>query len=265
MREYILIILTLVFTINSKTIVAQPLSSSYVNYDVVDSITYSNKHNDYIEIITLIKTDTILNQNKLNQARAVSVWICENMTYQIDLFNYDFQLDLNQILRIRKGSCNAYAFLFKTMCDSLGVECEKISGLTKQDGYVNIVYHAWNNIVIENNKQILIDVTWMNSNDMDGYYDNSWFNVDPEYFIYSHYPFKYTLDKMINVNNKDLINALRTNKNIICGSMEMMGCQNLEKPITMEYFLALPNYIKWTKNDYKPLKPFPIKKNWYLK
>lgn len=263
MKNIILIIL--LFTIiNCK---AQPLSSktNIVNFDIVDSITYTNKTMDYVEIINFIKTDSILSKNKLNQARAVSVWICDNISYQVDLFNYDFQLNLNQILRIRKGSCNAYAFLFKTMCDSIDVECDKITGLSKQDGYINIAYHAWNNIVIENNKQVLIDVTWMNSNDNDGYYNDDWFNSDPEYFIYTHYPFKYTLDKMINVNNKDLINSLRTNKNIICGSMEMMGCQNLEKPITMEYFLALPNYIKWTKNDYKPLKPFPIKKNWYLK
>lgn len=260
----IITVLILLFTIiNCK---AQPLSSSpYVNYDIVDSITYSNKHNNYIEIITLIKTDSVLNHNQLNQARAISVWICENMTYQIDLFNYDFQLNLNQILRIHKGSCNAYAFLFKAMCDSINIECEKISGLSKGEGYMDVLGHAWNVIIIDTNKTVLIDVTWMNSDDTDGYYDNDWFDSDPNYFIYTHYPFKYSLDRFIKVSDKNIINELRTNNNIIDGSNEMSGCQNLVKPITMEYFLALPNYIKYNKSKYKGLRPFPSKKNWYLK
>lgn len=262
MKDLMLLMFSLI--IGSVNVISQPLSSPNVNYDIVDSITYSNKNMDYVEIINLIKTDSVLSKNKLNQTRAVSVWICDNITYQVDLFNYDSQLNLNQILKVRKGSCNAYAFLFKSMCDSIGVECEKITGLTKQDGYLNIGYHAWNVINI-NNQQVLIDVTWMNSNDMDGYYDDNWFNCDPEYFIYTHYPFKYTLDRFMKItDNNNIINTLRTNDNIINGSMEMMNCQNLKNPITMEYFLALPNYIKWTRSDYKPLKPFPVKKMWYL-
>ncbi len=231
-------------------------------YDDVDSTIYENKYLNYVEIIKFIKNE--YPHNQLYQSRAVSIWICENMMYQVDLFNYDSQLNIKTILKLKKGSCNAYAFLLKSMCDSLGIDCIKVDGLVKISGYVNITGHSWNVLCI-NGKNVIIDITWMNSADNSSYYNNSWFDVDPEYFIYSHYPFKYDFNSLIDDDIKLNLNTLlRTDKYIIKGSYDVSSYQCLEKPITLEYFLAIANYIKYDKDTYKPLRPYPIKKFWYI-
>ncbi|WP_308994027.1 transglutaminase domain-containing protein [Mariniflexile litorale] len=136
----------------------------------------------------------------LEKVRALFVWITDNITYDFELYESEklkeeFYISevnvINKTLERKKAICSGYSLLFKKLCDDLDIECEVVSGYSKQwlDSFVskNVSDHAWNAVKIDN-KWFLIDNTWASKNENNVERDDFWFMTNPEFFVYSHYP-----------------------------------------------------------------------------
>ena len=120
----------------------------------------------------------------IDKARAIYVWITENIGYDIKTYNKGkkritfkckSQMDcaLKQIefenklieraLRRKKAICSGYSLLFKRMCDLAKINCQVIDGYIKTKpthaGRLGVLDHAWNRIEI-NNEFYYLDLTW---------------------------------------------------------------------------------------------------------
>lgn len=99
---------------------------------------------------------------------------------------------IQSTLKDKKGICQDYAYLFKAMCESVGLEAEFVVGFGRfSPSNIGIVHkkgnHAWNAVKL-NGKWELVDVTWSTGMGMDENFGDGFFMVDPEVFIMSHYP-----------------------------------------------------------------------------
>jgi hypothetical protein len=102
------------------------------------------------------------------------------------------------VLKTRLAVCEGYANVFKKFCDELGIPCEIVHGFGRGVGTSPLAgdaptdsNHAWN-IVTINGESYLIDCTW-DSGFMDGRtakqrYTTDWLFLEPEHFLYTHYP-----------------------------------------------------------------------------
>ncbi|MDJ1481944.1 transglutaminase domain-containing protein [Cytophagaceae bacterium YF14B1] len=131
------------------------------------------------------------------RVRAIFIWIATNIEYDFDnLFAINlYEKEEDKILlplKTRKGICENYAALFCHLCTKTGIRSYRISGYTKQNGFVDYIPHSWAAALIENN-WYLFDPTWGSgyvSNDK--FYkriDNTYFYVTPSVLIKSHIPF----------------------------------------------------------------------------
>ncbi len=122
--------------------------------------------------------------------RAITLFVCQKIEYPTDAKAHQLSKDPNEIVASKEGVCYEYCIVFKAICDSLGVKCETIVGITnehysyyqqtKKLGYA----HAWN-IVYVDGLPNLIDVTWC---DESSRIDEQWYLADPTEFILTHYP-----------------------------------------------------------------------------
>ncbi len=156
--------------------------------------------------------------DQLLKARAIFSWIAHHIDYDHKIlaefrktgkrggtqFSYTSEEEKTKLIRennlqrikktliSQKGVCQDYSLLFQFMCESVGIECVYIRGFGRFSP-TNIGKthkrgnHAWNAINIDN-KWHLIDVTWSTGMGSKSDYGNGYFNVDPELFIFSHYP-----------------------------------------------------------------------------
>lgn len=134
-----------------------------------------------------------------DKAKALYEWECANIAYDLDLKIYTAEECWNQ----RKGVCQAYCELFVELASHCGLQAVLIQGDARTLSYPNgDVRHAW---VKANTEKgwILIDPTWgAGYTTVNGFifYENknmSWFNVDPELLIFTHYPDN-TSNQMLN-------------------------------------------------------------------
>ncbi|MBP5358842.1 MAG: hypothetical protein J6Y69_06625, partial [Treponema sp.] len=136
------------------------------------------------EITKTAKTDK-------EKARALFTWIKKNISYDSasvgnpDNFS-DSSLDARSAegtFRNRKGVCDGYSSLFFEFGIFVGLDVDYVTGMVKLDSSYNKMNeltdeknaHAWN-CVHTDKGDILLDCTW------------GWFDVDPAYMIFSHYP-----------------------------------------------------------------------------
>lgn len=94
---------------------------------------------------------------KYDKAVAINNWVCAAMTYDHDgaggTATAPHQDGLIAIQMGGKGVCGEYADLFKTMCQAVGVDCDKVCG------FVDSVPHAWDVVAIDG-KEYFVDPTW---------------------------------------------------------------------------------------------------------
>ncbi|HEY5744696.1 MAG TPA: transglutaminase domain-containing protein [Chryseolinea sp.] len=142
-------------------------------------------------------------QNDLEKARLAYTWIATHIRYDADAYNtgvYKDEFSAAAVLKRRTAVCEGYSTLFKELTRRMHLEVEKITGYAKGYGLKEAARfsdtnHAWNAVKINNEWQ-LIDVTWGS-----GYgfthnkkletktrFDDYWFCVSPEEFIFSHLP-----------------------------------------------------------------------------
>lgn len=129
--------------------------------------------------------------SKYEQAEAIYRWLCKNISYDTSYSIYT----ADECWDARRGVCQAYCELFYRLAEPLGLKTDIISGKSKQEnGQVSDIGHAWLFVETgEANQGILVDPTWGAGSVTNNVFersdnDMSWFHVDPEWMIFTHFP-----------------------------------------------------------------------------
>lgn len=150
------------------------------------------------EMISRMKSaQKIYSLNEAETAYFVYKWIGTNIVYDCYGLHHG-GIDYTELGTYNKGKgvCAGYAYIFETMCNSLGLEAEYVIGYSKGEGFVPGVIprqsdHAWNAVKI-NSQYYLVDITWgAGGCDGDTYKANFrdfYFCTDPQIFIRTHLP-----------------------------------------------------------------------------
>lgn len=131
---------------------------------------------------------------------AIYKWITSNISYDNELrlspklqkeFYTSEENVVKKVLQRKMALCGGFAFLFKSLCENVGVSAEVIHGFTKD--YSGKIQknkqpsHTWSAVKLNGQWQ-LIDITWAISYGSKNSADNYWFLTKPTEFILSHYP-----------------------------------------------------------------------------
>lgn len=134
----------------------------------------------------------------LEKAYAAFYWVASNITYDVKSFLEDITppYQPKEVLKTKLAVCSGYAYLFKALCDELGVTSQVLHGYSKGYGYdprqpFNLSNHSWNSVQI-NNRWYLLDATWATSrsNDRSTFtsVNQAFFLTHPKEFIKDHLP-----------------------------------------------------------------------------
>ncbi|KAL4660990.1 kyphoscoliosis peptidase-like [Arapaima gigas] len=151
---------------------------------------------------SIVKAITRRSWSDLEKLRAIWVWLCHNIEY--DLSGYlglsEKLCSAKQVIEQGRGICCGYSDICLEMCREVGIECQEVSGHGKGIGYQlgqsyrNIKSnHMWNAVQLDGH-WYLLDACWgagkvdMDSKTFVKRYDDFYFLTDPEDFIDSHYP-----------------------------------------------------------------------------
>ncbi len=186
------------------------------NYSAIDqhaiAVKYTKDYKKATQDLIAPYTD------ETSKARAIFTWIAENISYDTKMrdrfkkegkkgytkYQYRNEAEKKQkekehqdglvkkVLKRKKGVCQDYALLYRSMCEEAGLECQFVTGfgrfspnnIGKEHKGSN---HAWNAVKIDG-KWELMDVTWSTGMGADEDYGNGFFMVKPEAFIMSHRP-----------------------------------------------------------------------------
>ncbi|SRX52369.1 transglutaminase domain-containing protein [Aequorivita sp. CIP111184] len=131
---------------------------------------------------------------------AIYKWIASNISYDNELrLSAELQKEFytseenvtKKVLERKMALCGGFAFLFKSLCENVGVPTEVIHGFTKDySGKIQkskIPNHTWNAVKL-NGKWKLLDITWAISYGSNNKADDFWFLTKPADFILSHFP-----------------------------------------------------------------------------
>jgi transglutaminase-like putative cysteine protease len=160
---------------------AQPVKND-VDFVPIDNYARSVTYKSDIYRLTKELTDPYT--EPIAKTRAIFIWITDNISYDYEFVNKEKQIEgpeckpgqdcrqiriewendyLKNILKKKKGVCDAYARLFKKMCELAGIPCEIIGGYSKtklhQIGIPLSANHAWNAVLIDSGYH-LVDATW---------------------------------------------------------------------------------------------------------
>ncbi|MFP9113372.1 transglutaminase domain-containing protein [Flavobacterium sp. RHBU_3] len=190
------------------------------DFTQLDSISRKKKYNGDLPLLVSQLTESCTTQTE--KARAIFVWITDNIAYDCKAFNKhklpkrpkpkkgknyndivaQWKIDYtNRVLRKGKAVCEGYAMLFKRMCDYAGLQTDYVPGYVKnqpnQIGRMGTNDHAWNGIILDE-KYYFLDVTWAAGGctiDKKGHLDeffksfNNFYWLTPtEKFCMDHYP-----------------------------------------------------------------------------
>jgi|WetSurMetagenome_2_1015567.scaffolds.fasta_scaffold03016_6 transglutaminase/protease-like cytokinesis protein 3 len=175
------------------------LFSQEVNYEkierYIDSISIDVSYESFEN---LAKALVRPNWAEIEKAYGVYYWITSNITYDSIGFANNKWARYSDVYKIaydtyklRKGVCVGYSYLFKFMCDEIGVKAKVINGYSRTETYeagmpVENSNHAWNAIYVDN-KWGLVDATWGKILSINKRY---YFLTPPDEFILLHFPEK---------------------------------------------------------------------------
>lgn len=140
-------------------------------------------------------------RNDHEKARAIYVWLTNNVTYSDTTVtngwlgtpeNYA-QQQAENVLRNRTAVCEGFANLYKALCQEAGLQAEFVTGIVKDDGVVADVSHAWNAVQLDG-QWYLSDPTWGSgyadywTNEFVPKYQEEFFLIPAEEMILSHLP-----------------------------------------------------------------------------
>jgi len=198
MKGFLIIILGFVF---GNHIVAQ--YQDYKDYYRLSEVVKKIPTSETVSIETLSNYLKKIANTQKEQVELIYYWMCFNIDYDVKLYAQENieskEVKADIVFKRKKTVCSGYAELFKTFCDSIGIECVIINGFAKGFDYkgerLTKTNHSWNAVKI-NDKWELIDVTWGA-----GYAEVingtlvykrficlRYLFANPEDFILSHYP-----------------------------------------------------------------------------
>ncbi|XP_066472883.1 kyphoscoliosis peptidase-like isoform X2 [Tiliqua scincoides] len=138
--------------------------------------------------------------NDIEKVRAIWMWTCHNMEYDVDGFHDRAKVACipADVLQSRKSICCGYAALFAKMCSIAGIECKKLSGYAKGYSYkigngFQDTNHTWNSVYLDG-RWHLLDSTWGSGSVNDSCtqficrYNEFYFLTHPALFINDHFP-----------------------------------------------------------------------------
>jgi transglutaminase-like putative cysteine protease len=171
-----------------------------VSFDTIDQYALNVPKSAEASVESLATYLTQPAKNDLEKARAIYRWITQNISYDINAFftgNYG-DMSATGVLASRRSICYGYSGLFQKLAQAVGLEVVTINGWGKGYGYhagdqiPASTNHAWNAIKI-NDGWYLVDSTWGAGyiNDQNAFmrdFDDEYFLMPPEQFIYSHLP-----------------------------------------------------------------------------
>ena len=144
-------------------------------------------------------------ETDLEKARALYVWLAENISYDAKSINKNKYGDNSAegVLKSKKAVCAGYANLFELLGKQMGLDMLTVGGYSKNTEDEQEWYfvdeesdHAWNCIKI-NGEWKVFDATWAAGiayDDKKGrmvfkkQYTDNWFNLSPYEAIFTHYP-----------------------------------------------------------------------------
>ncbi|KAK2514445.1 Ky [Columba guinea] len=162
---------------------------------------YALKVNVTNSVEELVKALLKQARTDLEKVRAIWMWICHHIEYDVVGYRDKSQLSSKPIdvLQTRKSVCEGYAELFEHMCSIAGIQCMKLSGYSKGFGYkIGQTFtgdsdHAWNAVYLEG-RWHLLDSTWGSGSVDDSLtkftfrYNEFYFLTHPALFINNHFP-----------------------------------------------------------------------------
>lgn len=239
-----------------------PLHMCAQEYTDIDNYVLSLNLGSYMPKYEVAKAVTRTAKTKEDRARAIFIWMTDNIVYDTDYKIYDG----DAAFRLRKGVCQAYSELYADMCKSVGVNVIIASGRSKWYNYSRngrLGEHAWNLVQVDDGGYILVDVTWGAGSVNGGVFEKElkdyWFYSDPNLFVFTHLPSNesYQLLKMpvsmslferlpginpsltrMGLDGKSLLNYFKDNDNawmpFFYGSKCGLGLKIVNMPFTKE-------------------------------
>ncbi|NXW72697.1 KY peptidase, partial [Hirundo rustica] len=162
---------------------------------------YALKVNVKNSVEELVKALVKRARTDLEKVRAIWMWICHHIEYDVVGYHNKSQLSSKprDVFQMGKGICEGYAELFEHMCSLAGIQCKKLSGHAKGHGYktgqtfTGNSDHAWNAVYLEG-RWHLLDSTWGSGSVDDSFtkftyrYNEFYFLTHPALFINNHFP-----------------------------------------------------------------------------
>lgn len=160
---------------------------SYLKRHSKDNPRISTSHYSYQDIGNTITEGCNTDYQKI---KAIYKWICDSISYDTT-----FKINTADVCyQFRRGICQAINELYYKIATAVGLKVEFIDGIAKdKTGYIEKKGHSWLFAYTSEDRGIFMDPTWGL-----GYVEGktfirkkncwTWFNVDPEWLIFSHYP-----------------------------------------------------------------------------
>lgn len=160
------------------------------NFTDIDNYVLSLKLGRNLSKEEIALTVTKNSFTKKEKARAIFIWLADNIAYDTDFKIYD----VNNALKYRNSVCQGCSGLYEDMCRAVDVNVITTSGKSKWfDHKINsrLGDHAWNLVEVDDGGYIIVDVTWgagnVNGRTFTKQLNNYWFDADPNFFIFSHF------------------------------------------------------------------------------
>ena len=124
------------------------LTTIFFDYD--DITTIKSRHGEIVLAVDKIVAMIDPSWNDIHKVMWINDYICDNFIYDLETEHHT----IDNLLKTRKGICEAYANLFTTLCHRVGIESSYC--------YSNELAHIWN-IVKINGEWYHVDTTWNDS------------------------------------------------------------------------------------------------------
>ena len=140
-------------------------------------------------ISSLIQNIQECSTNDIENAWLLFCWIGQNIRFDLNCQNHSAEY----VFQNRTGSSHGFVNLYHECCSLLNISSFQINGYVKQDDNFKQICHVWNGIILEQ-YTYLIDPTWgAGAGDNTNEFEDFYFLILPEEFIYTHYSKDYQL------------------------------------------------------------------------
>ncbi|XP_008281409.1 kyphoscoliosis peptidase [Stegastes partitus] len=184
-----------------KDLFANPEVFHRVDSHVI-SVGAELKEKRVYDVKAIVQSITLGARNELEKLRAIWVWLCNNIEYDVSgyLGHSEKLTAPEDVIAAGRGVCCSYSNLCTEMCREVGIECQEVPGHSKGVGYrqgQSLKHvksdHLWNAVLL-GGQWFLLDACWgagrvdMEHESFVKRFDDFYFLTDPEEFIDSHFP-----------------------------------------------------------------------------